>query len=315
MRAAAGAGGLTRVRAMLSRLRDRDRGRDRPLPQVAVMTMVRDEAVMLPRWVDHYAAQVGHDHLIVLDDNSVDGSTDGLPCTVHRIPGLPGAGYERARMRLVSGLADGLLATYDYVVFVDADEFLVPDPRRHPDLRHFLAERPDADVVAPMALNVVHVPGEGALEPGEPVLGQRHHVVFTPIMCKPSVKRVPAAWQRASHGIDVPFTVDPELYMVHLKFADRDALVRSAAHRQALVAGDGRGRGSNWSRGSELVDVLDRVGATATGAVPEFDPAGVDLEAIVRHKDDCYRAVGLGQVQALEKMPLQRVPGHLLGTV
>lgn len=298
---------------MTARVRDR---RD-ALPEVAVMTMVRDEATMLPRWVSHYSAQVGPDNLLVLDDNSTDGSTDDLPCTVHRIPGLPGAGYERARMKLVSGLAQGLLAVYDYVVFVDADEFLVADPRRHADLRSFLAARPDPEVVAPLALNVLHVPDlEGPLQPDRPVLDQRSYVKFTQIMCKPSVKRVPAAWQRASHGIDVPFQVDPELFMVHLKFADRDALVRSAAHRQALVAADGRGRGSNWSRGEELVDVLDRAAAgVVPDGVPEFDPAEVDLASIVRERDGCHRAVGVGQVQALEKMPLRRVPGSLLGTL
>lgn len=281
------------------------------------MTMVRDEMVMLPRWVEHYGSQVGLDNLLVLDDNSTDGSTEDLPCTVHRLPELPGAGYERARMKLVSGLARGLLAVYDYVVFADADEFLVADPRVHADLPSFLATRPEDDVLAPLALNVMHVPSEeGPLESGSPVLGQRSFVKFTQIMCKPSIKRVPAAWQRASHGIDVPFRVDPELFMVHLKFADRDALVRSAAHRQALVAADGRGRGSNWSRGDELVDVLDRAAAgVVPGTVPEFDPGEIDLASIVKHRDGCHRAVGVGQVQALEKMPLRRVPSSLLGVL
>ena len=88
------------------------------LPRVLVMTMVRDEAEMLPRWLRHYAGQVGMENLIVLDDNSTDGSTDGLECTVHRLPPLPGDRFERTRMDLLSGLAQGFLSVYDYAVFV-----------------------------------------------------------------------------------------------------------------------------------------------------------------------------------------------------
>ena len=47
---------------------------------------------MLPRWIAHYAAQVGMESLVVIDDNSTDGSTDDLPCTVVRIPPLEVAG-------------------------------------------------------------------------------------------------------------------------------------------------------------------------------------------------------------------------------
>ena len=287
-------------------------------PRVLVMTMARDEAEMMPRWVRHYAHHVGLENLLVLDDNSSDGSTDDLGCSVHRLPPFPGRGYEGARMQLMSGLAAGFLALYDFVVFVDVDEFLVPDPTRHADLRSFLSTRRDRDVLAPMALNVVHVPEvEGPLRPHEPVLGQRRYAKFAPLMCKPSIKQVPADWKWASHGIEAPFAVDPELYMIHLKFADREALRRVAAHRKALVDADGRAKRSSWSQeAEEIVAALDRAVAGADVAeVPEFDPGEIDAASIVQPRDGWHRAVGAGQVQALERMPLRRVPGSLLGTI
>lgn len=286
------------------------------IPTVAVLTMARDEAEMLPRWVRHYGDQVGVQNLIVLDDNSVDGSTDGLGCTVHRLPKLPGRGFELARMDLMSGLAQGLLACYDFVVFVDVDEFLIPDPDLYAGLPEFLAARADRDVIAPMTLNLVHhVHAEADLVPDQPVLGQRRFAKFIPIMCKPSVKRVPAAWLWASHGIRAPFEVDPELFMVHLKFYDREALRRVATHRRRMVDTDGRAAKSNWSRDAEeMVAMLDEfVGTTDPAAVPEFDPRQVDLSTIVQPKGDAFRAVGQGQVQAMAKVPLWRVPDRLLG--
>jgi hypothetical protein len=58
------------------------------LPHVAVITMARDEGTMLRRWVEHYSREVGAENLVVVDDNSSDGSTDDLPCPVLRIPPL-----------------------------------------------------------------------------------------------------------------------------------------------------------------------------------------------------------------------------------
>jgi hypothetical protein len=282
------------------------------------MTMARDEKDMLPRWVDHYGSQVGRENLLVLDDNSVDGSTDGLPCTVHRLPPLDGPRFEGTRMRLLSGLAAGFLEVYDVVVFVDVDEFLVADPARHRDLRSYLATRADRDVVAPLGLNVVHVPrAEGPLEAAQPILGQRHFAQFAPLMCKPSLKRVDAPWRWASHGIEAPFEVDPELFLVHMKFADRDTLARVAAHRKAVSDADGRARKSSWSRDAE--DILAAFDGAVAGvdpdAVPELDPGELDLAAVVAPRDGWFRAVGAGQVKALQQQPLRRVPSRLLGTI
>lgn len=57
--------------------------------RVAALTMARDEAEMLPRWLDYYGGQFGSDNVMVIDDNSVDGSTSNLPCARFRVPLVP----------------------------------------------------------------------------------------------------------------------------------------------------------------------------------------------------------------------------------
>ena len=165
--------------------------RSSELPQIAVVTVVRDEAVMLPRWVAHYSAQLGGpDRLVVIDDNSADGSTDGLPCTVLRMPPRLKGSFEPTRMGMVNGIASGLLAAYDAVIFADADEFLVADPSKYADLRELVADRPEHDVIGAMGLNVVHHLGEEPpLDPARPVLEQRRLAKFLPLMCKPAFPR------------------------------------------------------------------------------------------------------------------------------
>src|SRR6478672_12348963 len=124
-------------------------------PRVVVMTVVRDEAEVLPRWIAYYGEQVGYDNLLVLDDNSVDGSTDDLPCLRYRLPPGPWKGpWAKTRLRLVNGLATGLLAVNDVVIYTDVDEIIVADPARHSGLRAYLGARAGSSALAPLAVEV-----------------------------------------------------------------------------------------------------------------------------------------------------------------
>lgn len=289
------------------------------LPSVAVITMARDEATMLPRWVAHYADQVGAENLLVIDDNSADGSTDGLPCPVIRIPQVTKKGFEPARLGMISSFAQALLEVHDAVIFCDADEFIVADPDKHESLRHFVAARAGSSVVGVMNLNVVHdVRNEPPLDPALPILGQRRLAKFLPLMCKPSLKWVPARWVLASHGVKAPYAVDPELFMFHMKFADRDHLRTVAAQRKQVVEMDGRASTTSWQRGAddmvamleEITVDLDRttvepfkVPVRQLGGIVEAQPSGV------------YRAVGAGQVQAMRGRPFVEVPRRFEGVL
>lgn len=282
------------------------------MPDVAVVTMVRDESAMLPRWVDHYGRHVGLDHLFVLDDNSTDGSTEGLACEVRRVPELPGGkDFERVRMRLINHAAADLLRTHDWVVFVDADEFLVPDPRHHESLRHLLAAHSREAVVGAVGVNVLHDHvTEPPLDPLRPVLAQRRLAQVVPLMCKPTAKRVRKPWVLASHGIRSHYQVDPALLMIHLKFADRGQLSRSSAHRLGLVARDGRASKSSWSR-SDLPVLLDeRVDAVRNLSLADFDEqvATLDLGPHEAGKLRWRTPKGQSQVQALRQQSVSEIP-------
>jgi hypothetical protein len=289
------------------------------LPRLAVITMVRDEGVMLPRWVDYYSSQCGMDALLVLDDNSSDGSTDDLPCTVIRLPPLEVKNFEPARMGLLSGMAAALLNAYDAVLFADADEFVVADPAKYATLRHLLADRPKEQVLGVMGLNVIHdLASEGPLRPGEPVLGQRSLAKFLPLMCKPALKRSPAAWGHASHGIFTPYTVDPDLYMFHLKFADRDLLRDTAEHRRQMVEMDGRAQSTSWRQGGdEMLGLLERIneGLDAAAAEPFRPPARKLGKIVQKRPNGLYKAMGQGQIAAMEGQPVVRIPERFRGLV
>ena len=290
-----------------------------PEPRLAAVTMVRDESVMLPRWVAHYGRECGSDHLYVIDDNSTDGSTDDLPCSVIRIPSWGDKHFEQTRMRMVSRIAAGLLEAYDAVLFADADEFLVADPERHDGLVDLLRKREDAPALGAQALNVVHdAQRELALEPDQPVLGQRRWAKFIPLMCKPSLKRTTEPWVAGSHGLTIPFGIDRDLYLFHLKFAEREHLRATGDHRKALADAEGRAAATTWQyAGDDLVELLDEI-------TRDVDPSDVApyrtrpkvLSDIVREGEGGhFRAHGRRQFQAMRSQPMVSVPERFWGRV
>jgi hypothetical protein len=290
--------------------------------------MVRDEAAMLHRWIDYYGGQLGLDHLVVVDDHSRDGSTEGLPVRVVQAPVLEEGAFERSRMRVLSALASDLLRTHDAVLLADCDEFLVADPDRFDGLVELVAADPEREVFGGLGFNVVHrVEAEPALEPSAAVLGQRSHGFFVSRLCKPSLKRTPARWRFASHGIDAAYVPDPALVLFHLKYADADLLRAAGDQRLARHASTGLGPGSAWARsGAELVaDLTGLPGvlggalpANGPGAVPEFDPSSYDAARLVRSRGasgESWEADGVRELTAMQAGPLLRVPSRFIGMV
>jgi hypothetical protein len=291
---------------------------------VAAITMVRDEAVMLPRWVEHYSRQCGGPGaLIVIDDNSTDGSTDDLECPVLRIPSFVHRPFEPARMGFVSHVASALLESYDAVVFCDADEFLVAEPERYDTLRDLVAAKPSTKVFGAVALNVVHhAAAEPDLDPTVGISEQRTLAKFVPLMCKPAMKKVHGPWTAASHGLKhTEWAIDPELWLFHAKFADREALRVAAEGRRAGVLADNRPSETSWRfSGDRMVRILDNTTSHLPAedpyaGIPEFVPTTHQLQKAVVHEGDTWRARGNGrQVQNMRKGPLVRIPKRFRGT-
>ena len=288
------------------------RNRRRPT-RIAAITMVRNESSMLPRWVEHYAKQLGgHGHLLVIDDNSDDGCADDLPCPTIKVPPFIHRQFEPARLGMISHFASGLLESYDAVLFTDADEFLLADPDKFDSLLDLVAAKKDTRVFGAMGLNVVQdVTTEPELDPALPLLAQRKYAKFISLMCKPAIKKVHNQWTASSHGLKKqPWTVDPDLYMFHAKFADRETLRRAAELRKKDVKHDNRPRNTNWRFGGDaMVQLLDSMSKDVRlDRLVEFDPAMVDLASVVREEDETFRARGGRQVQLMKSSDLVLIP-------
>lgn len=201
--------------------------------KIAAVTMVYNEQEYLPIWLRHYGAQVGLENCYIIDHGSSDGSTQGLDgCNVLRIPRSP---YDPHRQSAFNTeFCNSLLQWFDWVIYCDADEFLVPDPLVASSLAEY-CRGPLPDVVTAIGLNMVHLPqSEPELDLRQPITAQRRHVFCASSMCKPLLTRRPIQWSPGSHSADAPMRFD-HLYMFHLRWFDLTLGLRRLARTRAMA--------------------------------------------------------------------------------
>jgi hypothetical protein len=172
----------------------------------------------------HSGRSFAGEDLYVLDHDGTDGSSrqarqrfgvNVLP--VHRDRSFD----HRWLCETVCRFQAFLLQSYRAVLFAEADEFVVPDPRAFRDLAEYAAAL-DAPYARCTGLNVLHLHDiEPPLDFARPILAQRAACYRSAIYCKPVLAREPLAWEPGFHtarGADAP--PDGRLYLLHLHRAD-----------------------------------------------------------------------------------------------
>ena len=229
---------------------------------IAFATMVGEEPFFLPLWIDYYARFVPKSQLFIL----VDGPQRSLPpqvqgCQVIVLPHVtPGPGWDRARWQMISSFTATLLHRFDVVAFNDVDEILLADPAGA-DLLTLIARAQQVGVISPFALELLHRTDLEplALHADAPILSQRRFARINASYCKPCVTARPVNWSIGGHYSDFPtLNLDPNLYLLHLRFADRDMLLDRQNARQALMTPTAAGAevvaGAGWSKGAKEME-------------------------------------------------------------
>jgi hypothetical protein len=208
--------------------------------RTAAITFVYNESFNLPIWLRYFGGLFGAKNLFVVDLGTTDGSTDNLG-EVNKIA-LPRTEFdEYAKTNFINNLQKGLLDYYDSVIYTDADELVVPDPAKYPDLTNYLEEK-TFDYASCVGLNIIHImTKEDPLDPSQPLLPQRRFARFLSATCKPALSRVPMNWAPGFHCSDKPPHIDPDLYLFHTKWIDfnlsmtRQKVSREAAYSKRTV--------------------------------------------------------------------------------
>lgn len=223
--------------------------------RIAALTMVHRDHWALSQWYSHHAASLGADALYVIAHGADPKIAEICPgASVLTVPRDGFAGFDRTRGQMMDGIAAGLLHAYDWVIRTDADELLCWDSARHASLSAAFAAAADAPVLTALGFDVVALPDE-APRPRALVAGR--HLAFSGHYSKAVACRRAIPFQL--HGVRVaprrvdgfPFTMPRGLYLAHLKYADRAALARANAVREAVgQSGEKGAPGTGWSAAS-----------------------------------------------------------------
>jgi len=203
---------------------------------LAIVTMVYNEAELLPVWLRYYASQVGAAHCYIVDHGSDDGSTEPARiggANLLRLPRSPQDDTRRAEF--ISRLCAALLGYYDAVLYTDIDEIVVAEH----GLQAFSAHA--APVSTAIGLNIIHAAGEPPIDLQRPVGAQRRYAAFSSALCKPVLIRRPVAWAPGFHCVADADPVFEGLYLFHLRYCDRAIALARLGRTRAMPWADQAG--------------------------------------------------------------------------
>lgn len=228
--------------------------------RAAAVTMMRDDPFFLRIWHQYYSRQLGDDHLYVIDNGSV--WPDGMPSEIQdilarvsvvKIPFQDGVGrlqkrgFDYTRFSFINAFIAGLRSYYNIVLHNDIDELFVPDPARWSGLHDYLAdEARRGGVVSGVGIELFQdVESDAAYDPAMPLFAQRPNYIYRVEYCKPHLF-YSTDWV-LPHKATKPFFLDPDLYLVHLKYLDADRIV---ARQDDILDYYDKGMGGRRSRWS-----------------------------------------------------------------
>lgn len=207
------------------------------MKQHALITILKDENIMLPIFLRHYRQTFEDSDIYILDNDSTDG------CIEKNVPS--GVNVEVAHSQYafdhlfavnsMNKLKKKLLNDYHTVMHADIDEIVVPDPTKFKNLESFLKYNTETAVTT-TGYDIYHSLGEPDLKWNEfPILSQRKYWIFNKNLCKPLILRYNLDWCVGHHALAAEYNAVPnkDLYMLHLHKADWKTCVSETERKRS----------------------------------------------------------------------------------
>jgi len=201
--------------------------------RVAVFTIIQNEDFFLNIWIDYYKKFFANEDIYILNhDSTIDTCkkilTNAKTSGINVVPVHRDQSFDHSWLRTtVECFQRYLLQSYDYVVFVEVDEILVPNPDVHKNgLKQYILDRfndPNLETIRCAGFNVEHdVTIEPDLDLTKPVLSQRSKWRRTFLYDKPLISKIPSKWINGFHNLAVPPGpfVSTDILLVHLHKMD-----------------------------------------------------------------------------------------------
>ena len=188
--------------------------------------MVRNDDFFLRKWVEYYGRELGKKNLYIYydgEDQAVADICQGTNVSLHPKIGNHVIAAEKGRLRFLSERAAELFARgYEVVIGVDADEYIVVDPKLGIGLREYLSRHKIDVCLSPLGLDFGQKLGEeGDLSFGQTFLSQRHYAQIGTRYTKASIIAKPCQWGSGFHRVKGKnYYIASDLYLMHFGYAD-----------------------------------------------------------------------------------------------
>lgn len=207
--------------------------------------MAKNENVFLPIWLRHYSQFFSSADIFVLDHESDDGSIEecrarfDFNCLRVEHPYFCDFVWYT---NVIAGTFTKLLEVYENVLFSEPDEIIW-----HPQGLDRYIQSFSRDAICATGYEIHHKPREeAAIDPNQPILGQRRWWNHNPRFSKPLLGKIPILWNSPGfHTADNCSENDPELLLLHLHRMDYD-LCRAKHERSARYKWDKMSLEKGW---------------------------------------------------------------------
>ncbi|SLN46804.1 hypothetical protein ROJ8625_02266 [Roseivivax jejudonensis] len=206
--------------------------------RVAVVTICRDDEVLLRRFVDYYGGLFGRRAIYIISHGDTDMVRDvAAGCSIVPVPEFETDRFTMLHWRTKNHLKDALRQWYHHVIVVDVDEFVVIDPATGLDLRQWLETARQRTVYTAFGFEIVHRRSEEPDGIADGILGPRRHAQVALWYAKPCILSRGVKLSRGGHFADHPkLDMPDELYLFHMKYCDWSLFVDTANRRNAFIA-------------------------------------------------------------------------------
>lgn len=212
------------------------------MKKICAITMARNDSFFLERWIAYYGKQLGEKNLYIY----LDGVDQPVPANAGKANVIHCERVaehvvkaEKRRLGFLSDVASELLKTYDIVIGVDADEFLVVDPSCGQSLAQYLSTIKINPCVSGLGFDIgQHLTLEYTLDYSKPFLEQRQYALLSSRYTKPSVISKPVKWGSGFHRVKGHnFRIDPNLYLFHFGSVDMEMIRMRFQDKDRMATG------------------------------------------------------------------------------
>ena len=221
--------------------------------KICALTMVYRDHWALSQWYMHYGRQLGVENLYIIAHGRDDKIAEICPkAHVITISRDDLNKFDGLRGEILNEFQMSLTKTHDWVIRTDADELICLDPDHYPTFEALFSKRWGPAVFA-LGLEVAQQSDEYPVGMETPVLKMRSATIFSGHYSK--AWAVKGSTKLVRHGVEVgtrrahrvKFSIPEGVYLVHLKYADLNALSQANIHRFEVANAKGTAMpGAAW---------------------------------------------------------------------